>query len=586
MKTPYVVKPENLIFALDVGTRTVVGVICHPEGENLKVLDVEIEEHPQRDMLDGQIHQIEGVTRTVKKVKSTLEKRLGCNLEKVSVAAAGRALKTVKVTVGRDISGQTRIGTEEISQLELEGAQKAQNQLFSSEESPGNASSYYCIGYTTVKYLLDGHPISSLVSQKGHHMEAEVLATFLPDTVVDSLLTVIEKAGLTLHSLTLEPIAAIQALIPPEYRHLNLALIDIGAGTSDIAITNRGSIIAYAMVPLAGDEITEMLAHHYLLDFATAEKLKMELSQEHYVYNVTDIIGNTREVSLEELKEVISPAITELTQYISKNIIHYNHNSPSALFCIGGGSRTPGLQKEFAETLGLPLERVAIRESSMLNRIIDENNYISGPEGVTPLGIALSALREKFFGFSYVTVNGKVIRLLETEPTTVGKCLLAAGYHPRDLVGLKGPSLQITINGEEKQFPGKPGENANLLLNQKTASLETTVKPNDEITVEKAQKGKAPEITVEDLQVEKGAYIFLNGTRVYIPSRILVNGEEASYDRILAPGDEVKTKELGTLEDLSQLTEIDFSQTNELTVNGERVALTYRLQPEDQVEWR
>jgi len=202
------------------------------------------------------------------------------------------------------------------------------------------------------------------------------------------------------------------------------------------------------------------------------------------------------------------------------------------------------------------------------------------------LGIALSSLREKFFGFSYVTVNGKVIRLLETEPATVGKCLLTAGYPPRSLIGLKGATITITVNGEKKQFPGRPGKNASIKVNQKPANLETTVAPNDEILVESAQTGEKADVSAGELLKKEGDYIFLKGNRVYIPYQIYVNGEIASYDKKLDDGDIVEINELGTLKELSQLTEIDFTQTDEVTVNGRKETLSCQVKPGDHVEWK
>ncbi len=579
---PYVVKEDNLVFALDVGTRTVVGVVCYPEENNLRVLEIESREHPQRDMIDGQIHNIEGVSQTVQQVKQLLEERLKLKLKKVSVAAAGRALETVKVRAGKDIPSEHRINAREISQLELEGAEKARQKL-SKKNKTGNGT-YYCVGYSTVQYLLDGHPISSLISQKGSYIEVEVLATFLPAPVVDSLLTVIENVDLTLHSLTLEPIAAMEVLIPPQYRHLNLALIDVGAGTSDIAITKRGSIIAYAMVPMAGDEVTEALADHYLMDFNSAEALKIEIAQQKPEHTLTDIIGNTKKVTLEEALEVIKPVIRQLSKKISRSITNYNKTSPRAIFCIGGGSQTPLLREELSKIMNIPLERVAIRNYDSLNRIINTGNILQGPECVTPFGIALSSLQEKFFGFSYVTVNGKVVRLLETEPTRVGKALLSAGYNPKLLIGLRGASLQVTVNDETKIFPGKTGENARIWANGKPANLETIVSPNDEMVVEPAQPGEKAAVTVGDLLEDKGAYIYIKGSRVYIPYRATVNGEPAAPEKLLSDGDRVEINKLGTLEELSQLTEIDFSHLK-VTVNGKEVDLSSSLKPGDRVDW-
>ncbi|MCP6652252.1 hypothetical protein NL518_29580, partial [Klebsiella pneumoniae] len=81
----------------------------------------------------------------------------------------------------------------------------------------------------------DGTRIKSLIGQRGKHSAIEAIATFLPRQVIDSLQSTIQTVGLEMSTLTLEPIAAINVLIPTTMRHLNLVLIDVGAGTSDVA---------------------------------------------------------------------------------------------------------------------------------------------------------------------------------------------------------------------------------------------------------------------------------------------------------------------------------------------------------------
>ena len=88
---------------------------------------------------------------------------------------------------------------------------------------------------------------------------------------------------MTVANMTLEPIAAINVAIPENFRMLNIALVDVGAGTSDISITREGSIIAYGMIPYAGDELTELIVQQYLVDFQTAEKMKLASSSEDEV---------------------------------------------------------------------------------------------------------------------------------------------------------------------------------------------------------------------------------------------------------------------------------------------------------------
>ena len=125
------------------------------------------------------------------------------------------------------------------------------------------------MGYTVSGYLLDRYPLTTLKGHTGQQLEADVVATFLPSEVVESLYAVMEAAGLEVASLTLEPIAALNAVIPAELRLLNLVLCDIGAGTSDIAVCRDGAVVGYTMATIAGDEITEALMRQYLVDFAT-----------------------------------------------------------------------------------------------------------------------------------------------------------------------------------------------------------------------------------------------------------------------------------------------------------------------------
>ena len=113
-------------------------------------------------------------------------------------------------------------------------------------------------------------------------------------------------AGLKVASLTLEPIAAINVAIPETFRMLNIALVDVGAGTSDISVTRDGSIIAYGMIPCAGDEITELLVQHYLVDFKTAEHIKLSSTTEKEI-EYQDIMMIKHTITAEEVWDLIEP---------------------------------------------------------------------------------------------------------------------------------------------------------------------------------------------------------------------------------------------------------------------------------------
>ncbi len=578
-----IMDPSRLIFALDIGTRSIVGLVCYPEGEKLRVLTTEIAYHPQRDMLDGQIHNIAGVVATAREVKERLEKRLGLTLQKVAVAAAGRALKTKRHLLEQELQSEQKIRQQEIASLELEAVEQAKA-LLARESGEENSDPYYCVAYTTVGYFLDGYPITSLVGQRGKKMGIEVLATFLPQVVIDSLLTVVEQLGMTVHNLTLEPIAALHVTIPPEYRSLNLALVDVGAGTSDIAITHKGSVTGYAMVPLAGDEVTEQLAETYLLDFQTAEKVKLKLQAGGQI-SFKDILGNSYRLSASAIISVLEPVVEKIAAAIAAAILEYNGGPPRAVFFIGGGSQTPLLREKLAACLELPLDMVAIRGREIAHKIIYTGKKLKGPESITPFGIALSALQRDYFGFSYVTVNGKVIRLLDTDNLRVGNVLVTAGYSAASLIGRRSPALRVYYQQKERIFPGNAGENAVIMVNGKEATLETPVKNNDSIEVIPARPGPPVQLQAAELCPQEARRIFCNGEPFYLTPRLLVNGSPAPPERILQEGDRVECLGLGTVRELLESLGLGEGDV-EVLLNGSAPALETELQPGDQVSIR
>ena len=211
---------EDEIFALDIGTRNVVGIIGHNE-EDVFCIDHAVSvPHVQRAMIDGQIEDIPEVARVVRNIKEKLEEKSGISLTNVSIAAAGRALRTRRIELSFNVEDKESISEEDVKSYEMEAALKAQDEL--DAESADSNLSFYCVGHTVVQYLLDDYKIKSLVGHKGKKISVELIAAFLPGSVVESLYAVMDMNGLEVYSLTLEPIAAMNVIIPPEVRLIKI----------------------------------------------------------------------------------------------------------------------------------------------------------------------------------------------------------------------------------------------------------------------------------------------------------------------------------------------------------------------------
>ena len=254
---------KDIIFSLDIGTRSIIGTVGIIKDKKFQVVCEKYLEHEERAMVDGQIHDVNLVAQVALKVKDAIEKEIGIKLTEVSIAAAGRFLRTINSNAELDISDdENEVNKEIVRTLELSAVKKAEEEINKTSEGK-----LYCVGYSVKNYYLNGYLIANLIGQKGENIGTEVIATFLPRSVIDSLYSVMNKINLKVSNLTLEPIAAMEAAVPKNLRLLNIGLVDIGAGTSDIAISSKETISAYGMVPIAGDEITEAIVQEYLVDF-------------------------------------------------------------------------------------------------------------------------------------------------------------------------------------------------------------------------------------------------------------------------------------------------------------------------------
>ena len=525
----YKAQEQDMIFALDIGTRSIVGVVGRPVGGRLKVLDIEMAEHGSRAMLDGQIDNIQQVAALARVVTDRLEGRLGIRLERVSVAAAGRALRTQSGSFVMDLPQKQSISAEQVSRLEAGALSAAEEALQMEEET---RRQFFMVGYTVAQYRLDNYPLATLLNHNGQRAEAEVVATFLPGEVVESLYTAMRAAGLQVASLTLEPIAAMNAAIPAELRLLNLALVDIGAGTTDIAVCRDGSVVGYTMATIAGDEITEALMRAFLVDFQTAETMKRTLhTGEDMTY--TDILGMENTTPCQEVRAAIEEPLGRLAEAIAQRVTEVNTVAPSALFLAGGGSKLDGLRERVAKCLGMDERRVATAGSNYNKSAFADGLNLENPEYATPLGIAVSAGLGLLNDSYVIILNGEKAKLFRSGSLTLRDILLMNGYTYADMLGRTGKNLTVTVDGRRTHLRGEPAVPAVLMVNGEDAALTTVVNAGDHISFTPARSGADAARTLGEL-LGKG-----------YSGRVLVNNRDVSLDTPLCSGDVILTLERG-----------------------------------------
>ena len=557
---------RDYVFGLDIGTRNVVGSVGYLEDGEFYVLSQYSIEHESRSMLDGQIHDINRVSGTIRKVKEELEADVGFKLTDVCIAAAGRVLRTVTTRVEMVFPEEKVVTGEDLNTLDLMGVDQAQRDILAKNER----YKFYCVGYTVMKYYLNGERFSNLEGHKAERIEEVIIVTFLPEDVVDGLYSAVERCGLTVANLTLEPIAAINVAIPENFRMLNIALVDVGAGTSDICITKDGSIIAYGMIPSAGDELTEVLVQAYLVDFATAEQIKKD-SAEMDEITYEDIMGISHKVKATDVWKLTDPIMEKIASDVASQIKSLNGDeSVAAAFVVGGGGKVHGFCQQLAKRLDIIEERVALRGEEVMKSInFKQQDIRKDPLLVTPIGICLNYYEQKN-SFIMVRFNGEFMKLYDNGHLKIVDAALQAGFSTEELFPQRGRELHFTVNGVKRMVRGTEGESATVRMNDIIVGLNDRLEPNSRITVEKSTMGEEAQLRIEQLEEYANSYVTftVNGTYVKCPKFVEVNGKLEPGTYVIKQDDSIETRSFYTVGQLAAFMDVEVDDSHEILVNN------------------
>ena len=549
-------KQGQLVFGLDIGTRSIVGTVGYLNGGKFHVLAQRSKEHETRAMLDGQIHDIGKVGETISQVKEQLEADLGRGeLTEVCIAAAGRVLRTVTTYVEHSFESDREITQEDVYSLCTMGVEKAYEEFQNSNTDTD--MKFYCVGYTAMRYYMNGYQIGNLEGHKAKNIAVDLIATFLPDDVVDGLYKAVELAGLHVANLTLEPIAAIQVAIPEKFRMLNMALVDVGAGTSDISITKEGTITAYGMIPVAGDSLTDILVQHCLVEFEVAEQIKRKCrTQETIEYE--DIMGLPQTIKASEVLELLDPEIERMTQLVSDAIKELNGDKPvSAVFVVGGGGMVPGYTEKLAEKLGIVKERVAIRGQEVMQTISFElENARKDAMMVTPIGICLSYYVQSN-NFIFVEFNGERVKLYDNGKLSVTDAAMQMQFPNDQLFPRKGEALLFTINGKTRMVRGEQGEAAVIRVNGEEADMYTQLHNGDRVVVTPSTEGEPAVLELGKLpELGDALQVYVNGKQISLPKTAEVNGHRENEFYRIGQNDDIRIRNSYTVKEIAEFLDV------------------------------
>lgn len=567
--------PGALVFGLDIGTRSVVGTVGYRKGDMFYVIAQALKEHETRAMLDGQIHDIGKVAATIKEVKEILESKIDRKLNEVCIAAAGRVLRTENASVEIAFEKEEVVTDAMIYELDALGVERAYEKFVANKSGDER---FYCVGHSVIRYYMNDTIISNLENHKAHKIGMDLIATFLPSEVIDGLYAAVELADLKVANLTLEPIAAMEVAVPDKFRMLNIALVDVGAGTSDICITRDGSIAAYGMIPEAGDCLTDIITQQCLVEFAVAEKIKKGIGEADKV-TFEDIMGLEQIITKSEVLSLLEPMIDTMTQNVADMILSLNADKPvSAVFVVGGGGRVEGYTSKLAEKLGIPVQRVALRGEDVMQKIsFPEDALQRDSMLVTPLGICLNFF-EQSHSFIFVNFNGERVKLYDNGKLCIVDAVMQSGLSNEDLFPKRGRALNFILNGKTKTVRGELGEAAEVYLNEAIADLHTLVSANDNIRVNVSTVGAdASAILSKVADLTESIMVEVNGKTVSFPKLATVNAEFVASTYEIKENDIVELLDYYTVEQILEFLDVLPQDVSAYEVNNKKADLQTKV---------
>src|SRR5215469_690339 len=384
---------HQLFTALDIGTAFAKAIIIEVVGDQAEVLGVG--RHPQSyaHMSDGIVTDISAVIANCNEALLKAEKAAGGVIAPSAVIGiAGELVKGSSITVSRQRQKPIiPITAEELDDL-ITLAQK--RLLKSAKERIATETGYdnidvRLINAAVISVRIDGQVVTNPVGFKGRHFSLTLFSAFAPLMQLGALETVAQGLDLTLVSIVAEPYALARCLSTNASADSGAIFIDIGGGTTDIALVRQGGIEETRMFALGGRTFTRRLATGKGISIKEAEKLKLYYSD-----------GKIRGSDREEVQKILAPecqtwldSVELLIEELAKGEL-----LPPAIYMVGGGSALPDLRQKlegFPWTQRLPFSRQPIIElvqPDMVASIFDPEHLLKSVQDITPMALAYQAI--------------------------------------------------------------------------------------------------------------------------------------------------------------------------------------------------
>ncbi len=411
----------KMFAAIDVGTTKIVALVGYKNEDGNIVISGK-SNVPSEGVWSGEVSHIATATESISQAIKLAADEAGFFPDKVIVGVAGKHIHTVPYGVQRNRSTPD----EAITEKEVEEwRNEARNISFSSDEE--------IINIVAQTYIIDGQQINNPVGCSGKHIDANYQVVLGRVNALSILRKCVEKAGVSLidgNGFYLEPLASADAVLTEDEKKRGVALIDMGGGTTDIAIFKDGVLCHTEIVPFGGNLITKDIEQAFSLSNANAEQIKVQYgnaiksSTTNAVLDLSNGIATPQtSIHVSSLAGVIQARVEEIIDS-AKYVIAtsgYGKALDAGIVVTGGGSKLAN----FSQLLSFKISNLHTQIGKPLDRIIyKDNNFFNDPIYSTAVGLIMKSCKAWELANTVVEapVDGGAIKEPEpTAPTTENK---------------------------------------------------------------------------------------------------------------------------------------------------------------------
>jgi cell division protein FtsA len=382
-------RTQDLIVGLDVGTTKICAVVGAPRavGEPLDVVGVGTA--PSRGIRRGVVVNIDSTVEAIRAAVAEAEQMAGVEVSAVYAGVAGGHIRGVNSRGVVAVSGKDR----EVTAADVERAVEAARAI----NLPQDREIIHVLPQT---YMIDdADGIREPIGMSGVRLEVEVHVVTGAVASVQNVVRSVNRAGLTVEDIVLEPIASAEAVLFPDERELGVLVIDIGGGTTDVALLRDGAIWHTAILPLGGDHITNDVAVGLRTPMADAETLKKRhgcaltaLVPSEETVDVPSVGGRKpRQLSRQVLSEIIQPRVEEIFTLVARDLARagFQDAATAGVVVTGGTSLLDGVAELAEAVFDQPVRRGVPGDVAGLADVV------RSPVHATAVGLALYGARRR-----------------------------------------------------------------------------------------------------------------------------------------------------------------------------------------------